>query len=344
MEPLRIAVLGCGRISVVYRQAFENIGNEIQVVLAVDKDLCRAEAFAEAFDGCTASDETCPQAVAHLLREHQVDLVHILLPHHLHCVYAVQALKTGIHVLTEKPIAITMEDAAAMERAGCESGKQLGVIFQNRYIDGVQKVRDLLQTGALGKLKGVSSTLTWHRPPSYYACDWKGRWETEGGGVVIDQAIHSIDMVRYMTGLEAVQIQGHIDRRVLTQIEVEDVADAAITLENGVVYSFFACNYYATNSPIRIELCCEKATALLTYDTMEIFWNDGPVERIVPSQISAAAGEKYWGYFHELQLRQCYQALRENRPMPWSAKDASRTLQIVLGIYESSRSGKPVLI
>lgn len=344
MEPLRIAVLGCGRIARVYMQAFRNIGSEIKIVLAFDKVLERAEIFAGEFPGCIPSHQVEPETVAALMKKHRIDLVHILLPHHLHCRYAVAAMQAGINVLTEKPIAITMEDAALMKQTSEKCGRQLGVIFQNRYIVGVQEVRRLLREGTLGQLKGVFSTLNWHRPPSYYQCDWKGRWETEGGGVIIDQAIHSIDLVRYMTGLEAVKIMGHTARRVLETIEVEDEADAAIVLENGVVYSFFATNYYAANSPIRVELCCEKATALLTYDTVTIQWNDGRLETIAPDPSLKTAGENYWGSFHEIQIRECYKALRKGCPMPWSAEDATRTLEIVLSIYESSRKDHPVYL
>ena len=255
MRKLRVAVIGCGRIASVYSAAFAKMEDEIDVILALDKDIVRAQSFAAPFGGCAAAADVELSAFREMLRRVKPDVLHILLPHHLHCRYAVAALEEGVHVLTEKPIAIDLADADAMIVAARASGRQLGVVFQNRYIDGVQRVRGLMERGALGGVRGAFSMLNWHRPASYYQCDWKGRWATEGGGVVIDQAIHSIDLVRYMTGLEAVSVQGHTARRVLKTIEVEDEADAAITLSNGTVYSFFACNYYTKNSPIRIEIC-----------------------------------------------------------------------------------------
>ena len=335
---MRVAVVGCGRIATVYSKAFAHIGSEVQVVMAFDKVLSRAQAFAVSFPGCIPSDATTPEQVAELLKENGVELVNILLPHHLHCAYTVAALDAGINVLTEKPIATTAEDAELMMAARDRSGCQLGVIFQNRFIDGVQKVHQLIHDGELGKLQGAYSNLNWFRPASYYQCDWKGCWATEGGGVVIDQAIHSIDLVRYMTGLNAVKIMGHTSRRVLTTIEVEDEADAAIILEDGSIYSFFACNYYASNSPIRIELTYEKAVILLTRETIEITWKDGRgTEIIKPDPSLNPSGEDYWGCFHEVQLRETYRAFREKRQIPWTAEDAKKTLDIVLGIYESAR-------
>lgn len=345
MRQITAAVIGCGRISGVYRQAFLSMGQEVRVAVAVDKVYSRAEAFASAFPGCEASGETEPGAVAAMLRQRGVELVHILLPHYLHRPYAVAALEAGIHVLTEKPIGITLEDADEMIRAREASGMQLGVIFQNRFIDGIQRLRRMLQSGDLGELQGVYSNLNWFRPDSYYQCDWKGKWATEGGGVVIDQAIHSIDLVRFVTGLEAKQIDGHIARRVRKTIEVEDEADAAITLTDGSVFAFYATNYYAQNSPIRIEFCCEKASALLTFDAVDITWKDGrEKQRFLPTEQPRGEGHSYWGVFHETQLRACYRALREGTPMPWSAEDARKTLQIVLGIYQSAKENRPVTL
>ena len=342
MDRLRVAVIGCGRITSAYSPALSHLSDLAVPVLAMDKHLERAEALAAGFPGCIASDAVDFASFRALLREYKPDLLHILLPHHLHCPYAIAALEEGVHVLTEKPIAISTADAARMIAARDASGKQLGVIFQNRYIDGVQRVRQLIQSGELGEVRGAFSTLNWHRPPSYYQCDWKGRWETEGGGVIIDQAIHSIDLVRYMTGLEAVEVQGHTAQRILRTIEVEDEADAAITLSNGAVYSFFACNYYTSNSPIRVEISCEKGTALLTYDEMVIQWADGRREEIHPDSAPTLTGESYWGAFHELQIRDCYTALLEGRPIPWTPEDATKTLAIVQGIYNSARVNQAV--
>lgn len=342
MKKLRIAVIGCGRIAVVYQGILASLSDEIDVVLAMDKVPERAEAFAAHFPGCQSASDVTAKGFRAALQQTRPDLIHVLLPHHLHAEYAIAALEEGVHVLTEKPIAITLHDADRMMEAEAASGKQLGVIFQNRYIDGVQRVRHLIASGEMGAVKGAYSLLAWHRPPSYYECDWKGKWETEGGGVIIDQAIHSIDLVRYMTGLEVVKIQGHTGRRVLETIDVEDEADAALTLSNGAVYAFFACNYYTSNSPIRIEIDCENATALLTFEHMEINWKDGRREIIEATTANGTSGEGYWGKSHEKQIRAAYRALREGEKIPWRPQDAAKTLAIVNGIYESARTNSVV--
>lgn len=337
MKKLRIAVIGCGRIYRVYREAFSQLKDEMELVLAVDKERQRAEAAAKGHEDCLISESTDLKEIQELLRRQKADLVHILLPHFLHGCYAKAAMECGVSVLTEKPVTISLSEADELIELQKRTGVQLGVIFQNRYIAGVKRVRELIAQGAMGSVKGACSNLNWYRPESYYQCDWKGSWEKEGGGVVIDQAIHSIDLVRYMTGLEAVRIMGHTARRVLTGIEVEDEADAAVWLENGAVYSFYACNYFTTNSPIRVCISCEKAAATLTHEQMEIAWADGRRETILPETEGCGTGEGYWGACHLAQIRECYRALTEGRPMPWKPEDAKKTLAIVQGIYESAR-------
>ena len=336
MEKIKAGIIGCGRISSVYKAAFENLRDEVELVFAVDKELSRAEKLAAAFPGCGYSDK-----LEDLLKQ-PLSVVHVLTPHFLHKEHGIACLEAGFHVLTEKPIAITAEDADAMIRAAKKNKRQLGVIFQNRYIEGVQEVKRLIAEGKFGRITGAFSTLNWWRPPSYYECDWKGSGEKEGGGVVIDQAIHSLDLVRYMMGCEPVKVKGQIDRRILTNIEVEDVADAAITFENGAVYSFFACNYYTSNSPIRVEISGENGTALLTQDEVVIRLKGQEPRIVSPSVRSNVNGEAYWGNYHEIQIRDFYRCLRAGKPVPVDPEDAKRTLELVLDIYRSSKEGREI--
>lgn len=336
MRKFRVGIIGCGRISVVYLNAFQDISDLVEVCFAVDKDISRAKAFAAHFTGCQASDKLEDMLAA------KPDAVHVCTPHFLHKEHAVACLKAGCHVLTEKPIALSLDDAQEMIDTAKACGRQLGVIFQNRYIEGVQEAKRLIESGALGHIRGAWSSLAWHRPPSYYECDWKGSWEKEGGGVVIDQAIHSIDLVRYLMGCEAKCVQGHIARRVLTNIEVEDEADAAITFENGAVYAFYACNYYVENSPIRVEISGEKGRCLLKETEMEIELKGQPPYKVMP-QAQSNGGESYWGSYHSMQVHDFYRRLAANKPVGVDPEDAKKTLELVLGLYTSAKENRTVV-
>ncbi len=336
-NPLRVGVIGCGRIASVYKDVFTALYPAAQPVFAVDKIPQRAEEFAASFPGCKASANIEDMLAA------KPDIVHVLTPHFLHKQHAIQSLQAGCHVLTEKPIATTLPDAHAMAAAAKKCGKQLGVIFQNRYIEGIQQAKKLIQQGHFGRLTGAWSMLNWWRPPSYYDCDWKGSWAKEGGGVVIDQAIHSLDLVRYLMGCEVSAVRSAMDRRVLTNIEVEDVASAAITFENGALYSFFACNYYTSNSPIQIEISGEKGRFHLQGETVTIELENQPTQIIAPAPLENAPRPSYWGQAHYQQIEKFYAAIREDTPVPVSPEDATKTLRLVLDIYAGSGKQSPLL-
>ena len=238
MKKLKIAIVGCGRISVSYADSFRRLADEIELVYAVDKVPERAKQFADEF-GCawtTDFDE---------ILDKEIDVVHLCLPHFLHPVMAIKAMKAGINVLTEKPIAISLQDADRMLAVQKETGVKLGCIFQTRYTKSVEKLKEMIARGDFGKILTARSYLTWNRPLDYYdGSDWKGTWDKEGGGVLIDQAIHSIDRVRYMLGSDVEWIDGSIHNYAHKFVKVEDSADAAIQFKNGCLYNLFACNIY----------------------------------------------------------------------------------------------------
>lgn len=340
MAKLKTGIIGCGRISVVYKKAFEDMADLAELIFAVDKVPSRAKDFAGSF-GASYSDKLDDLLTV------KPDIVHICTPHFLHKEQTIACLERGINVLCEKPIATNLADAQAMIEAAGHTDRNLGIIFQNRYIKGIVELKKIIEEGGLGALKGAFSNLNWYRPPSYYECDWKGSWEKEGGGVLIDQAIHSIDLVRWLVGSPVKSIHGHIDTRILTTIEVEDCASAAIEFQNGLVYSLFACNYYQENAPIQIEIAGEKGTAHFDGSTVTISTKEG--KRVISPDIQSAGtsgkqGESYWGFAHSLQIKDCYEAYLAGSSFPVFPEDAKATLAVVLGVYESSRQGKKILL
>ena len=337
MSKLRVGIVGCGRISIMYKLAFQNLSDRIEVVIAVDKDLEKAKAFAANF-GCRYAD-----SFQEALKE-KPDVLHLCTPHFLHASMAIEAVKAGIHVLTEKPMAISLEDADRMIAAEKETGKCLGVIFQSRYEAGVQEMKRLIEAGELGKLTGAWSTMNWSRPAAYYQSDWKGKWKGEGGGVLIDQTIHTIDMVQWLVNSRVKSVHGHIDHRALQNIEVEDVADAIIEFENGVRDSLFACNYNSYNAPIEFEISGEKGRVRLIGDRAHILL-DGKEEYVVkPAPAVNFEGENYWGNFHQLQLEAFYESVRKGETPEIDAVEGRAALEIVLSVYKSSFENRKITL
>lgn len=335
MGKLKVGIVGCGRISVVYKEAFLNNLDKLEVCYAVDKVLEQAQSFAKDFEGCGFS------ATLEDLLLQDLDVVHICTPHFLHKEQVIQCIKAGFHVLTEKPLAISLADADEMIAIANASDRKFGVIFQNRYISGVRKAKQVIDTGKLGKIVGAWSMLTWWRPPSYYDCDWKGSWEKEGGGVLIDQAIHSIDLVQYLVDSPLKWIQGHIDNRVLKNVEVEDVADAAIGFENGCVYSLFATNYYTQNAPIQIEIMGEKGKVHIK--GFDVFIETEEGSETVQGSVNGSDGQSYWGIYHQEQILEFYESIRKDLPVMVTGQEGRKALEIVLGIYQSSKENRRII-
>lgn len=329
MKKLRVAIVGCGRISVCYADAFRRLSDEVELVCAVDKVKEKAEAFAKEF-GCQAATDF------DALLDQKIDVAHLCLPHYLHPVLAIKAMKAGINVLTEKPIAISLQDADEMLRVQKETGVKLGVIFQTRYTKSVEKLKEMIARGDFGRILTARSYLTWNRPLNYYeGSDWKGTWDLEGGGVLIDQAIHSIDRVRYMLGSDVEWIDGSIHNYAHKFVKVEDSANAAIQFKNGCLYNLYACNIYGADSPINIEFIGEKGRCGLTQD-MGYYELDGTYAEIRNTYETTNVGPDYWGSSHHIQLRDFYRSVREDAPVMVDGLEGRKTLEMIKGIYLSS--------
>lgn len=329
MGKLKVALVGCGRISVCYEDAFNRLADYIEVSYAVDIDLEKAKEFGNKFH--------CPYtADFDEILDKGLDIVHLCLPHYLHPEMAVKAMKAGIHVLVEKPISITLQEADEMLRVQKETGQKLGVIFQTRYTKSVELLKDYIQAGRFGKILGARSNLTWNRPYSYYdGSDWKGTWEREGGGVLIDQAIHSIDRVRYMLGSDVQWIEGSIHNRWHDKIKVEDAAEGAVLFENDCIYNFYACNLYVWDAPITIELQGEKGRCGLIQD-MGYYELDGCYTEIRNTYETTSVGPDYWGSSHHIQIKDFYESVIHDRPVMVDGLEGRKTLEIIKGIYLSS--------
>jgi UDP-N-acetyl-2-amino-2-deoxyglucuronate dehydrogenase len=248
-------------------------------------------------------------------------------------------MQSGRNVFTEKPISISSSGAEEMIRVSAETGKKLGVCFQNRYNNTSVKLKELLDSGKLGRIIGAKAFVTWQRGEEYYASgDWRGTWDKEGGGVLINQSIHTLDLLQWLLG-DIDKLKGTADTRLLGKvIEVEDTAEATIIFKNGATALFYATNCYVANSPVEIEIICEKAQIKLTGD-LTINYNNGEVETI--SQIDVKTGKKaYWGSGHSIIINDYYMRLLNGKDIAVDGKQAIKTIKIIEAIYESSKMGK----
>ena len=333
MKKIKVGVIGCGRISVMHLESIVYL-EDTELVACCDIKPDRAEEAAKKYGAraYTSYEE--------MLEKEELDAIHICLPHYLHSKVAIAAFERGVAVLTEKPMDVDYESAVNAVNRAKELGVQFGVIFQCRYNASAQLVKDAVTSGRLGKIISARSTLTWSRPDNYYAdSDWKGTWDKEGGGVVIDQAIHSIDLTRWVIDSEVESVSCSMANRGHSAVDVEDTAEGLVTFKNGVKYGFYCMNNYGCDEPIEIRLYCENGKVTFTYDDAYIVYNDGTREEAHQSEakLDARIGKEYWGIHHIRQIKQFYDAYLGGEPLEITGEEALKTHELVMKIYEIGR-------
>ncbi|MBR4872653.1 MAG: Gfo/Idh/MocA family oxidoreductase [Clostridia bacterium] len=327
MKQLRIGIIGCGRISVMHFEAAVDLEEAILVACA-DVKPERAEEKAEKYGIVAYTD------YKKMIAREDLDVVQICLPHYLHSEVAIYAMEQGLDVITEKPMDV---DVASAERAIAVSratGRKFGVISQCRYNDSAQLVKKAVQSGKLGRILSARSTLTWSRSDDYYShSDWKGTWDKEGGGVVIDQAIHSIDLVRFIVDDEVESVSCNMANRRHKIVDVEDSAEGFITFKNGTTYGFWCMNNYSCDEPIEIRLNCERGKVVFGYNEAKIQYKDGTVEEVKKAP-QTFKGKDYWGNWHVRQLSNFYRACLDLEPLEIDGEEALKTHKLICRIYD----------
>ncbi len=330
MKTLRVGIIGCGRISVMHLESIRMLP-QAELVACCDIKKERADEVAQKY-GATAYTD-----YIQMLERERLDAVHLCLPHYIHSRVAIDAFERGVNVLTEKPMDINYQSAANAVKAAKDKGVLFGVIMQCRYNNAAQLVKKAAVSGRLGKILSARSTLTWSRPDSYYEeSDWKGTWDKEGGGVVIDQAIHSIDLVNWIIDDEVVSVSASMANRGHGIVKVEDSAEGLITYKNGAKYGFYCMNNYACDEPIEIKLYCENAKVTFGYDDAYIQYNDGSIEEAHQDANTQAyeGGKDYWGFQHVRQIEQFYKACLGQEALEISGEVALKTHKLIMEIYE----------
>jgi len=330
MKKLRVGIIGCGRISPMHLISADTL-EQAELVACCDIKKDRAEATAEKY-GIKAY-----VSYTDMLEEESLDAVHLCLPHYLHTKIARECFKHGVHVLSEKPMDIDLESAEAAIAEAKSRGVLYGVIFQFRYNPSARLVKSAIESGKLGRVISARSVLTWKRERDYYSSsDWNGSWDKEGGGVIINQAIHSIDLVNWIVDSDFESVSCTMSQRSDKGISVEDTAEGLVTYKNGAKYAFYAMNNYGCDESIEIRLYCENGKATLDYDNATIRYNDGSVEEVHLDKdpMQYPGGKVYWGVQHIRQIEQFYNAILGLEPLEISGEEALKTHCLVMKMYE----------
>ncbi len=334
---IHAAIVGCGAIHDYHANAIEKVDGA-QVYAVCDIDATAAQKAAETYS-CKAYTD-----YRDVLGDPEIHTVHICTPHYLHSEMAIAALRAGKDVLCEKPMCISVAEAEQLRLVCEETGRRFGVCFQNRYNITSRQAKELLDSGELGAVLGAKAICIWERNAAYYAqAEWRGCWATEGGGVLINQSIHTLDLVQWLLG-DIESISGHTrTAKLYNEIEVEDTADAFIVFKSGAQCVFFSSNCHISTAPALIEVTTERGHLQIL--ERELLWTprDGRPESIARAE--AATGPKaVYGIGHNALIHDFYEGLKTGASFPINAQEGAKSIRLIHALYRSSAMGRPTVM
>lgn len=335
MKKYRVCIIGCGVISVNHiRGILDNDNTELCAVC----DCLEERAIKRAKEGNCKYYTDYHQ----MLEVEKPDAVHLCLPHAMHSPVAIDCLKAGADVLSEKPMDVSYDTAKAMIDTAEQCGKRLGVIFQNRYNGENLAIKQLLDDGTLGKVKHLHAEVCWHRDDAYYASgEWRSKFVTAGGGVIINQAIHTLDLMRYFASSPVESVRATVSHHGDTAAEVEDTAEGVVRFEDGARGVFFFSINNDCDEAIRLDISCEHARIESRAGYCDIIYRDGRREHINGADGQRFYGEKAcYGSSHTIQISDFYHDEDGSRAR-WMAEEALKTQALVDAIFAAAGGVHP---
>lgn len=347
---LKIALIGCGRISFKHIEAYTNNSTTLEMVAACDPVIDRANEKIAEYKKVNMDSNAKPYAdYKEMLIEEKPDVVTIATESGKHKQIAIDCLNSGCHVICEKPMALSTADAQAMIDIAKVNGRKLAVCFQNRFNAPVQKLRVAYEAGRFGRVLHGMVQVRWNRNESYYAeAPWRGTWEQDGG-TLMNQCTHGIDLLQWMMGEDAVRVQAQT-RRFLRPIEAEDFGCAIVEFASGAVGIIEGtADIYPKNLNETLSIFGEKGSVVIggiavnKMETWRFADSDvvGDTEQIVLDPDSKDPPTVY-GFGHTALFADVVDAIKENREPLVSGERGKKALEIILAIYESQKTGKAI--
>ncbi len=340
---IQVAIIGCGVIGQVHAAAVAAVGGA-HLRWACDLDPTRCERI---------QAERRTVAAAEVLADPDVDLVCIGTPHPTHADLVIAALAAGKHVWCEKPLAAHPSDLERMLSAAAAHPDQVASgVFQHRFSPVARRLQELIAEGAFGRIDALELTFACTRDAAYYAADaWRGSWRSEGGGVALNQAIHTLDLGLWLAGAKPSRVITRNMRRRLACIEVETSVQASIACQGGLVAAFSADNDGLSGWHQRIVIAGAGGRVVLgDHHRVQQIEHASPA---LVSELRALAGQDSdgrplgggkveYGDLHAVQLADVLTAMRSGRPPFVGLADAAPANAVVLACYHSHATGSPV--
>lgn len=361
-QRIRFGILGCGVIGPHHAQAIAGLADDAELVAVADRHPERAAKLARQYDvaAYTSLDE--------LLRQRDLDAVCICTPSGEHVANAVAVLQAGKHVVVEKPVDVTLEAIDRLRAARRSSAQKVAVISQHRFDISTQIVHAAVAQGQLGRLTVGTAQVRWWRAQSYYDSGaWRGTWELDGGGALMNQSIHTIDLLQWLMG-PVVEVSAYTGLLAHQRIEVEDTAVAVVRFASGALGVIEGTTAAYPGLTARLEVHGDQGSAIIDNDALVYFHSaasggaevaygaagggNQAAERLkqyaaaegAPAGATAGADPSQLSMAHREQIRDFIAAIRDDREPLVNIEEGRKPVAIILAIYESARTSRPVRV
>lgn len=373
-DTVRFAIVGCGIIGRVHAEVLAASHHGTAISALVDTDPAAAEAVA---DHVTAlfgvARPVVTTSLDDALARDDVDAVAVCVPSGLHAAVAVPVLRAGHHLVVEKPLDVSVAAARRIaEAAEASPGAVATVISQHRFDPASRAVHEAVEAGELGRLTSAVATVSWWRSQNYYdSGDWRGTWELDGGGALMNQGVHTVDLLLWFMG-RPVEVVARTSMLAHERIEVEDAVAAVVRFESGALATLHATTAAYPGLTVRMHVMGDSGSAVLDNDRLLYFHTAGragarvagdsgvgPVRglgddsdqaaEVVASDedgrhASGVAGTSAMFPGHDRQYQDVLEAVRTGRRPGVTVADALLALATVQAVYESARTGEPVRV
>ena len=334
---MRVGLVGTGAISHKHGDSYREIGYKL--VACSNRGREKGEQFAAKY-GC----EFVPR-VRDLCARPDIDYVDVCTFPDSHVQICRWAAESGKHVLLQKPMALTLEECRTMIALCRDAGVRLGVVSQHRFDECAVFLKTAVEAGRLGRLLQVDGYVKWHRPQAYYDRPGKGAWAVEGGGALINQGIHTADVMQYLAG-PVRRVFAHWQLGATHAMEAEDLINAVLVYDNGAGGVLQAATSVWPGYPERIEIHGSKGTAVITGDQLTAWDVDGDPGDDAPlsAGVDSGAADPMAISIENLksQFLEFGEAVSNGREPSVSGSEGLAALRLVLGVYRSAREGAPV--
>ncbi len=337
----RIGIIGLGMAVTPHAKSLIDLADKAEVAYASSRTRQRRDAFAAQFPTFPVTD-----TLDAILDDPAVSVVFLLTPPNTHLDLVRRCAEAGKHILLEKPLEISTPRAFALVESCRRAGVRLGVVLQHRYRPAGIRLREILADGRLGQIAGCSVTCRVWRPQSYYDEPGRGEKDRDGGGVLITQAIHTLDLTLSLFG-RANEVVSYWQTSSLHHMETEDIVCAAVHFVNGAIGTIDATTAAYPGFPERIEAICRNGTAIIEGSGLEVYYHDGSRDSLAADDGPGGTGADPMAFphdHHRALINDFLDAVADDRDPPITGEEALNVHLLIDALLQASELQRPVII